>query len=83
MSAEDTADDISLDDPNFWEKWAKKADLDVERMKDNKLIIEKSRIRKQTKRFGGGNPDENDLLAADLGSESDDSEYESGLLVSL
>ena len=33
MSAEDQ-DDISLDDPNFWEKWAKKADLDLGRMKD-------------------------------------------------
>lgn len=22
--------DISLDDPNFWDKWAQKADIDVE-----------------------------------------------------
>lgn len=22
--------DISLDDPNFWDKWAKKADIDVD-----------------------------------------------------
>ena len=22
--------DISLDDPNFWDKWAKKAEIDVE-----------------------------------------------------
>lgn len=22
--------DISLDDPNFWDKWAKKADIDME-----------------------------------------------------
>lgn len=34
VSAHNQHDDISLDDPNFWEKWAKKADLDIERMKD-------------------------------------------------
>jgi len=33
VSAEDR-DDISLDDPNFWEKWAKKADLDLQRLND-------------------------------------------------
>ena len=25
--------DIDIDDPNFWQKWAKKADLDVDQMK--------------------------------------------------
>ena len=25
----ETRCDIDIDDPNFWEKWAKKADLDV------------------------------------------------------
>ncbi|GCB85555.1 hypothetical protein scyTo_0026197, partial [Scyliorhinus torazame] len=24
--------DISLDDPNFWQKWAKKADIDLDMM---------------------------------------------------
>merc|ERR1712062_563440 len=56
VSAEDGAD-ISLDDPKFWEKWAQKANLDLERLNDNKLIIETSRNRKQTRRFGGENAD--------------------------
>ena len=30
FSASNTRSDIDLDDPDFWKKWAKKADLDVE-----------------------------------------------------
>jgi hypothetical protein len=26
-------DDIEIDDPNFWTKWAKKADIDMEKPK--------------------------------------------------
>ncbi|XP_076818794.1 uncharacterized protein LOC143464735 isoform X2 [Clavelina lepadiformis] len=75
VSAEDRAD-ISLDDPNFWEKWAKKADLDLERLKDNKLILEIPRNRKQTRRFGGNSDDQE--IFAEIGSDSDDSaEYDS------
>nr|XP_018669889.1 chromodomain-helicase-DNA-binding protein 7 isoform X2 [Ciona intestinalis] len=68
--------DISLDDPNFWEKWAKKADLDLQQLKDNKLILEIPRHRKQTRRFGGNSDDAE--IFAEIGSESEDSEYESG-----
>uniref|UniRef100_A0A8B9TPG0 Chromodomain helicase DNA binding protein 9 n=1 Tax=Anas platyrhynchos TaxID=8839 RepID=A0A8B9TPG0_ANAPL len=39
--------DISLDDPNFWQKWAKKAEIDI----DNSLVIDTPRIRKQTRPF--------------------------------
>lgn len=28
--ASENRTDISLDDPNFWQKWAKKADLDMD-----------------------------------------------------
>ena len=31
--AADQRSDIKLDDPDFWDKWAKKAELDVEAMK--------------------------------------------------
>ena len=30
FSTDDTRSDINIDDPNFWQKWAKKADLDVD-----------------------------------------------------
>jgi len=52
--------DISIDDPEFWQKWAKKADIDLEEKlnpKDERIIYEPRR-RTQTRRYGG--PD--DLL---------------------
>jgi len=45
--------DIEIDDPNFWEKWAKKANFDVDELKGrNDLIVQEPRRRTQTKRFG-------------------------------
>ena len=58
--------EISIDDPEFWQKWAKKADIDVEEKmnpKDERIIYEPRR-RTQTRRFGG--PD--DLLESDYSS---------------
>ncbi|KAM9510012.1 chromodomain-helicase-DNA-binding protein 9-like isoform 1-T10 [Guaruba guarouba] len=44
--------DISLDDPNFWQKWAKKAEIDIDAISDrNSLVIDTPRIRKQTRPF--------------------------------
>uniref|UniRef100_A0A674MHI4 Chromodomain helicase DNA binding protein 9 n=1 Tax=Takifugu rubripes TaxID=31033 RepID=A0A674MHI4_TAKRU len=44
--------DISLDDPNFWDKWAKKADIDMEMVNGrNSLVIDTPRVRKQTRPF--------------------------------
>ncbi|KYO27317.1 hypothetical protein Y1Q_0021242 [Alligator mississippiensis] len=44
--------DISLDDPNFWQKWAKKAEIDIEAISGrNSLVIDTPRIRKQTRPF--------------------------------
>lgn len=34
-----TRSDIEIDDPNFWEKWAKKANLDVDELKNRVKII--------------------------------------------
>jgi len=47
--------DISIDDPEFWQKWAKKAEIDIEEKLnpiDERIIFEPRR-RKQTRRFGG------------------------------
>ncbi|XP_051510928.1 chromodomain-helicase-DNA-binding protein 9-like isoform X2 [Myxocyprinus asiaticus] len=44
--------DISLDDPNFWDKWAKKAEIDMDTVNDrNSLVIDTPRVRKQTRPF--------------------------------
>uniref|UniRef100_A0A672G6Y2 Chromodomain helicase DNA binding protein 9 n=1 Tax=Salarias fasciatus TaxID=181472 RepID=A0A672G6Y2_SALFA len=44
--------DISLDDPNFWDKWAKKADIDMDMVNGrNSLVIDTPRVRKQTRPF--------------------------------
>ncbi|MGH0129219.1 UNVERIFIED_CONTAM: hypothetical protein FKN15_069725 [Acipenser sinensis] len=44
--------DISLEDPDFWQKWAKKAELDMEAIHGrNNLVIDTPRIRKQTRHF--------------------------------
>ena len=47
-----TRSDIDIDDPHFWEKWARKAELNVEDMKKPKhLIQDLPRQRKQTSRY--------------------------------
>lgn len=33
FTASSTRSDIEIDDPDFWEKWAKKANLDVDELK--------------------------------------------------
>ncbi|CAO3677494.1 unnamed protein product [Rhizopus stolonifer] len=44
---------VELDDPDFWEKWAAKANLDVTEVQDeNELIVYEPRRRKQVQRFG-------------------------------
>lgn len=64
--------DINIDDPEFWIKWAKKADIDVEEKLNpaDERIIYEPRQRRQTRRFGG--PD--DVLDSDLDSSSSDDE---------
>ena len=46
--------DIDIDDPDFWKKWAKKAEIDTEQNANEKveLVISEPRRRKQIKRFG-------------------------------
>ena len=54
--------DIDINDPDFWEKWARKADLDLDQLTANKLIIEQPRVRKQTQRYTGAPVDEGCIL---------------------
>jgi hypothetical protein len=49
---------VELDDPDFWEKWAAKANLDVQDAPDeNGLIVFEPRRRRQVQRFGTRNAD--------------------------
>ncbi|XP_012690756.2 chromodomain-helicase-DNA-binding protein 8 isoform X2 [Clupea harengus] len=51
VASEDRTD-IQLDDPEFWQKWAKKADIDYDTMnRKNTLVIDTPRVRKQTRQF--------------------------------
>ncbi|XP_072371480.1 chromodomain-helicase-DNA-binding protein 6 isoform X3 [Scyliorhinus torazame] len=64
--------DISLDDPNFWQKWAKIAELDIE-LKNGKdsLVIDTPRVRKQTKHYNSFEDDEL-MEFSELDSDSED-----------
>uniref|UniRef100_A0A673GMD6 Chromodomain-helicase-DNA-binding protein 6-like n=1 Tax=Sinocyclocheilus rhinocerous TaxID=307959 RepID=A0A673GMD6_9TELE len=47
--------DISLDDPNFWQKWAKIAELEID---SKSLVIDTPRVRKQTRHYNSFEDDE-------------------------
>ncbi|XP_053293386.1 chromodomain-helicase-DNA-binding protein 8 isoform X2 [Pleuronectes platessa] len=67
--ASENRNDISLDDPEFWQKWAKKADLDMDTInRKNTLVIDTPRVRKQTRQFSTLRGEGGDLSDA----ESDD-----------
>uniref|UniRef100_UPI00398E93CE LOW QUALITY PROTEIN: chromodomain-helicase-DNA-binding protein 7-like n=1 Tax=Pristiophorus japonicus TaxID=55135 RepID=UPI00398E93CE len=63
--------DISLDDPNFWQKWAKKADIDLDMVnRRNNLVIDTPRVRKQTRPFNTTKDD--DVEFSEMDSENDE-----------
>uniref|UniRef100_A0A8C2Z609 Chromodomain helicase DNA binding protein 8 n=1 Tax=Cyclopterus lumpus TaxID=8103 RepID=A0A8C2Z609_CYCLU len=67
--ASENRNDIALDDPEFWQKWAKKADIDMETMnRKNTLVIDTPRVRKQTRQYSSLRGEGGDL--SDM--ESDD-----------
>ena len=72
FASADTASDINIDDPDFWAKWAKKAEIE-EISEEQSLIVTESRSRKQIKRLGD-NPLQN---ISDLDTDSD-SDMEDG-----
>jgi chromodomain-helicase-DNA-binding protein 7 len=68
--------DIEIDDPNFWEKWAKKANIDTEELSGLKqLIVQEPRRRTQTRRFG---QDDGVMEMSEGDSSGDDSDNVSG-----
>ncbi|XP_051996999.1 chromodomain-helicase-DNA-binding protein 6-like [Xyrauchen texanus] len=51
--------DISLDDPNFWQKWAKIAELEIDsKAEKESLVIDTPRVRKQTRHYNSFEDDE-------------------------
>uniref|UniRef100_A0A672SZZ8 Chromodomain helicase DNA binding protein 7 n=1 Tax=Sinocyclocheilus grahami TaxID=75366 RepID=A0A672SZZ8_SINGR len=64
--------DISLEDPDFWQKWAKKAELDLDVIHGrNTLVIDTPRVRKQTRHYSSMKED--DLMEySELESDSED-----------
>uniref|UniRef100_A0A8C2ZWA0 Chromodomain helicase DNA binding protein 7 n=1 Tax=Cyclopterus lumpus TaxID=8103 RepID=A0A8C2ZWA0_CYCLU len=64
--------DISLEDPDFWQKWAKKAELDLDAINGrNTLVIDTPRVRKQTRHFSSAKEDEM-LEFSELESDEDE-----------
>merc|ERR1719334_792215 len=51
FASADTAADISIDDPDFWAKWAKKAEIE-EISHEKSLLVSEPRSRKQISRLG-------------------------------
>ncbi|CAG0916765.1 unnamed protein product [Notodromas monacha] len=59
--------DIDVDDPDFWQKWARKAEIDTE-IDKKELIMDTPRKRTQTRRFGN---DESVMDISELETSSD------------
>lgn len=76
FSASSNRSDIELDDPDFWKKWAKKAEIDTDlgdKLRKKNLIVEEPRRRSQIRRYGH---DESVLDCSDLESSASDSAAE-------
>lgn len=71
FASADTAD-IQLDDPDFWAKWAKKAE--IEQIDENtRLMMVEPRSRKKIQRFGGHeNLDPSNVSDLDSSDDSDE-----------
>ncbi|XP_061588745.1 chromodomain-helicase-DNA-binding protein 8 isoform X3 [Cololabis saira] len=68
--ASENRTDIALDDPEFWEKWAKKADIDMDSInRKNTLVIDTPRVRKQTRQFSSLRGEGGDLSDMDSDEE--------------
>uniref|UniRef100_A0A671Y5M2 Chromodomain helicase DNA binding protein 8 n=1 Tax=Sparus aurata TaxID=8175 RepID=A0A671Y5M2_SPAAU len=68
--ASENRNDIALDDPEFWQKWAKKADIDMDSInRKNTLVIDTPRVRKQTRQYSSLRGEGGDL--SDLDSDEE------------
>lgn len=77
FASAETETDINLDDPDFWNKWAKKAE--IEQIDENtKLMMVEPRSRKKTARLFGGDGVLDPRQVSELDS-SDDSDGGGGL----
>lgn len=69
FAASNNRSDINIDDPDFWNKWAKKADIDTTEKDDSEdLVLSEPRRRTQIKRYGH---DEAAIDMSELESSSD------------
>ncbi|XP_054479542.1 chromodomain-helicase-DNA-binding protein 8 isoform X2 [Anoplopoma fimbria] len=68
--ASENRNDIALDDPEFWQKWAKRADIDMDSMnRKNTLVIDTPRVRKQTRQYSTLRGEGGDLSDMDSDDE--------------
>merc|ERR1712071_424995 len=70
--------DINIDDPDFWKKWAKRAEIDTEQLMNNgtvELVLSEPRRRTQIKRYG---QDEGVMDVSELESTSNSDEENGG-----
>uniref|UniRef100_A0A665X8A1 Chromodomain helicase DNA binding protein 8 n=1 Tax=Echeneis naucrates TaxID=173247 RepID=A0A665X8A1_ECHNA len=68
--ASENRNDIALDDPEFWQKWAKKADIDMDTInRKNTLVIDTPRVRKQTRQYSSLRGEGGDLSDMDSDDE--------------
>jgi chromodomain-helicase-DNA-binding protein 7 len=70
FTTSDSATDISIDDPDFWKKWAKKAEIE-EIDETMKLMMVEPRNRKRVDRLGNNPETVDPNTVSDLDSSSD------------
>jgi len=76
FAATGNREDINIDDPDFWKKWARKAEIEVDDTgTKNDLVVNEPRRRTQIKRYGH---DEGVMDISELES-STDSDDEGGV----
>ncbi|TSK82125.1 Chromodomain-helicase-DNA-binding protein 8 [Bagarius yarrelli] len=68
--ASENRTDIALDDPEFWQKWAQKADIDLDTInRKNTLVIDTPRVRKQTRQYSSLRGESGELSDMDSDEE--------------
>lgn len=76
FAATDQRSDIDIRDPDFWNKWAKKAEIDTtEKKEDEDLIVTEPRKRTVIKRYGH---DDGPMEMSDMEVTPDSEEDEEG-----
>ncbi|CAG5021763.1 unnamed protein product [Parnassius apollo] len=77
FAATDQRSDIDIRDPDFWNKWAKKAEIDTtEKKEDEDLIVTEPRKRTSIKRYGH---DDGPMEMSDMEVTPDSEDDEEGI----